>query len=180
MSDDAILTEMSVILRNVISRNWGWFSRENERMHLQTLDDKGQPQKVWLEERGQRVCEPAADCTLPGSELKKLREKVQLERSFIELRWINFMIAHGWLIARLDGSIVTLTAYPRTHNAFERQIELRDVYPGAYSKDVIRTWEALPIVVSLDAEHCCLVVGDQRDEPDDRNRLRLTDWVFVG
>ena len=31
---------MAKVLRNVANQDWGWFSREDERMHLQTIGAK--------------------------------------------------------------------------------------------------------------------------------------------
>ena len=64
---------MPVILRNVpAGYNWGWYSREDPRMHLQVVDDahKGLGYRVWLEARGKRVFEPEGD--IPAKVLKKL------------------------------------------------------------------------------------------------------------
>ena len=48
---------MPVIIRNVPPGfNWGWYSREDPCMHVQTLD--GPEYKIWLEEAGKRVFEP--------------------------------------------------------------------------------------------------------------------------
>ena len=48
---------MAVILRDVpAGHNWGWFSREDARMHLQTLDRKHFGlYKIWLERAGRRA-----------------------------------------------------------------------------------------------------------------------------
>ena len=51
-------TAMPIVLRNVPSGcTWGWYSREDPRMHLQTLDETHQ-YKIWLESKGRRVVEP--------------------------------------------------------------------------------------------------------------------------
>src|SRR5205823_6754388 len=41
--------------------DWGWYSREDPRMHLQVVDrqHKGFKYKVWLEARGRRIFTPA-------------------------------------------------------------------------------------------------------------------------
>src|SRR4051812_31009476 len=65
--------EMPAILRDVPPGfNWGWYSREDPRMHLQTVDAEHQgDHKVWLEARGRRVFEPAMK--IPSRVLKEIR-----------------------------------------------------------------------------------------------------------
>ena len=120
-------TAMAVVLRNVADHNWGWFSREDPRMHLQTVDPQAQKErteaKVWLEAKGQRTFE-LAEGDISGPNLKKLRAKVTADRQYIETLWVGFMIENGWLKAEIAESVVTLTAYPGQHNAFTRKINL--------------------------------------------------------
>lgn len=108
-------TAMAVVIRNVARHNWGWFSREDPRMHLQTVDEdslRGPSKiKVWLEFNGKRVFE-LAEGQISSPDLKKLRDKVETERENIEDRWANFMYQNGWLKYQLNGSTLTLTAYP--------------------------------------------------------------------
>jgi len=169
---------MAVVLRNVADHNWGWFSREDERMHLQTVDEGARTgpnkAKVWLEDRGKRVC-VAAEGKLSGADLKKLQAKVNAERPNIESRWINFMIKNRWLKAELEGSKVKLTAYPASHNKYTREIDLREEFPGAY--DGPRSWDLDPPKIDLDEEHAALAVGREA-ALDDREHIDLTKWIF--
>lgn len=171
---------MAVVLRNVADHNWGWFSREDERMHLQTVEKEAltgsKRVKVWLEDRGKRIC-TLADGKLTGTDLKKLQAKVKAERVAIEERWIDFMIAQGWLTAEMAGSVVTLTAYPKSHNKFTRTLDLRDEFPGAYS-DNEQSWDRVQVFCDLDQEHNALAVGTKKNM-DDRNHIRLTDLLFI-
>src|SRR5437870_2226352 len=88
---------MTVILRGVPKGyNWGWFSREEPRMHLQTVDSKHfHDFKVWLEHDGKRVFEPTR--AIPRDIREKLEQKVAERRLNVEGRWTNLMIKNGWI-----------------------------------------------------------------------------------
>jgi hypothetical protein len=119
------VSPMPVVLRNVPSGyDWGWYSREEPRMHLQVVDKKHAylHYKVWLEDRAKRIFEPAVD--MPPKILKKLENEIRVKRSSIEMEWVGLMIAKGWLRHRLSDLILTLTAYPGTPNQFERKVDL--------------------------------------------------------
>lgn len=127
-------TPMVVILRRVPKGyDWGWFSREDPRMHLQTVDEqhRKRPFKVWLEEKGRRICEPAGE--IPGKVLGKLREEVARDRYAIEDSWTVFMLKNNWLDLSLRGSLITLTAYPQFPGSrFTRSVDLADYLRGIY------------------------------------------------
>src|ERR1019366_6573035 len=57
---------VAVILRDVPKGiNWGWYSRENGRMHLRTVASaSSNPYTVWLEVNGKRMCK--ADGPMPN------------------------------------------------------------------------------------------------------------------
>jgi hypothetical protein len=109
--------------------HWGWYSREEPRMHLQTVDDKHEGlYKVWLEERGRRIFEPAT--RIDKRVLTILRRAVNERRQNIEGRWVRFMIKKGWLQVFLSAPKATLVAYPNTPNSFARVIDLsEDILP---------------------------------------------------
>ncbi|MCS6975702.1 MAG: hypothetical protein NZM31_01660 [Gemmatales bacterium] len=118
---------MPVILRDVPpGYHWGWYSREEPRMHLQIVDRQHLHlgYKVWLEDRGKRVFQPEPG--IPAKVLKALREACQRERQRIEADWVSFMIVNGWLSFRLKGSVVELTAYPGQRHSFRRSLDLKD------------------------------------------------------
>lgn len=173
-------TAMAVVIRNIADHDWGWFSREDERMHLQTVEEgaRSGPKraKVWLEDRGKRIC-TLDDGKVSGSDLRKLWAKIKAERANIESRWIHFMIQNGWLKAELAGSVVTLTAYPKSHNKFTRTIDLREEFPGAYSDRVVEPWDEHPPKIALDGKHAALAVG-REVALDDRSHIDLTKWIF--
>jgi hypothetical protein len=152
--------DMAVILRNTPpGYHWGWFSREDQRMHLQIVDKAHAhlDYKVWLENKGRRVFEPEAG--MPPKVLKSLEAAVQNERKRIEAEWASFMIRKGWLKVRLDGGTIVIGAYPKSHNRFERTVELLDLIPNeSIAKKVT------PKDVALNEEFACLELFPQRDE----------------
>ena len=172
-------TAMAVVLRDVAHHNWGWFSNEDQRMHIQTVDSDARngPSriKVWLETKGQRGFN-LGEGTLPGADIRKLKSKVDAERGTIEAKWIHFMIQNDWISAVLKGSTITVTAYPKSHNKFHREIDLRLRYPGAYKGP--GSWDDLPPQVTFDRENGLLVVGREKNV-DDRSHIDLGEFLFV-
>jgi hypothetical protein len=127
---------MPLILKGVPrGYNWGWFSREDPRMHLQVIDDehKSLHYKVWIENRGRRTFEPNG--AIPGHVLKALRSRVAAERERIENLWTSLMVQSKWITAALDGSVVTVTAYPKFPGSrFTRTVDLKEYLPGIYDR----------------------------------------------
>jgi hypothetical protein len=125
---------MATILRGVPKGyDWGWFSREDPRMHVQVIDDEHKllHYKVWLENRGRRAFEPEGK--VPGKVLQALRAKLETERERIEILWTGLMVQSKWISAALHGSIVTLTAYPKVPGSrFTRTVDLKEHLPGIY------------------------------------------------
>lgn len=163
---------MSVILRNVPpGYNWGWYSREDQRMHLQTVDDKHfNLYKVWLENKGSRVFEPAGP--IPARVLKSLKAEVASKRRHLEGRWARFMIKNGWLQLHVALPHVSVTAYPNTPNKFTRKVNLHDWF-RAETYDRIR-----PVDVFLNEEMGSLAVF--KDVPEDlRDDFDLTRILWL-
>ena len=152
--------DMAVIIRDVPPTfNWRWFSREDQRMHLQTVDRAHAPlhYKVWLESRGKRVFEPEPG--IPAKVLKTLEKVVGKERERIEAEWASFMIKKGWVQARLTGSVITLVAYPKTPNHFERTIAVNELIGNpAFAEKLTQS------DVGLNAEFACLEIYPQLRE----------------
>ena len=102
---------MAVILEDVPpGHDWGWYSREEQRMHLQTVDERHfQHYKVWLEKNGKRVFEPAETklrgktIKLPKKVLEELEDIVAAHRDDIEARWVRLMIDQQWLRLHVTG-----------------------------------------------------------------------------
>jgi hypothetical protein len=127
---------VTVVLRDVPpGYNWGWYSREDQRMHLQTVDREHKNQyKVWLEANDKRVFEPAGP--IPAAILKKLKAEVARRRAPIDAEWVHFMIEHRWLKHEVHDRFVTLTAYPRMPTKIERTIDLADYLGPEWAAEV--------------------------------------------
>src|SRR5262245_39896620 len=82
--------------------DWGWYSREEPRMHLKVIDEKHKrlKYKVWLEKEGRRVVEPAGE--IPVKILTALRTELARNRDVVEDSWVRFMIRKGWLKAFVE------------------------------------------------------------------------------
>jgi hypothetical protein len=158
---------MAVILPNVPKGiNWGWYSREDTRMHLQTVDSKNQnAYKVWLEKNGKRVFEPATP--IPARILKKLEAAVEERRRYIEGRWVNYMIKQDWLELRMAGTLITVIAYPHVPGSrFSRTVDLTEWLPGIYNPES-KMWPKTPVQpedVGLNSEMAAIEIWKQRDE----------------
>lgn len=161
---------MAVILRGIPKGyNWGWFSREDPRMHLQTVDEQHRksPFKVWLEEKGKRIFEPVGE--VPAKPLSKLREAVLLDRRAIEDPWTVFMLRNEWIELAMSGSVITVTAYPRFPGSrFTRTVDLADVLPGIYDPhSQLAPREKKPVKpeeVVLSRELCAIEIWPQQPE----------------
>jgi hypothetical protein len=167
---------MPTLIRNVAGHNWGWFSQEDQRMHLQTVEAEARSgpnkAKIWLESKGKRIFELATG-DISGPDLKRLKAKVDSERSILEAKWISLMIHHEWIKAELEGHIVVVTAYPNTHNKFSRKLDLKKFYPGCYPN-----WNKYPPIVDFD-DNGMLRIGNDKN-PDYRDSIALEDYLFVG
>ena len=122
-----------IILGNVPKGyHWVWHSREDPRMHLQTVDaTRMGDYKVWLEKDGKRVLEPAGD--IPAKVLKALRAEVEKRRRNIEGQWTWLMMKNKWLTVHMRGREVTVTAYPGVPGArFVRTFDMAEHFPGLY------------------------------------------------
>ncbi len=151
---------MLVILRDVpTGYHWGWYSREEPRMHLQVVDRQHQHlgYKVWLEEKGRRVFLPEPG--IPAKVAKALREACQRQRARIEADWVAFMIVNGWLSFRLRGSVIELTAYPGQRSAFRRSLDLKN-----WIADPTLLRKISPEVVRLNDEFAWLELFTDRPE----------------
>jgi hypothetical protein len=158
---------MTVILRGVPPGiDWGWFSREDPRLHLQTVDSKNLHRyKVWLEEDGKRAFEPIGK--IPGKILKVLEAEVKKLRRHIEGRWVNLMIENDWLMLRMRGREVTLTAYPAFPGArFTRTLDIADYFPARYdpASSIKDKSPITPADLVLNEELAAIEVWPQKEE----------------
>lgn len=172
-------TGMAVLVRTVASHNWGWFSTEDGRMHIQTVDrgflHKPTRIKFWLEQQGKRIF-AWAEGKISAPETKALKAAVRANRANLEVEWVAFMLQNRWLEARLRGSIVTLVAYPG-HNTFTRDIDLRQICPGCYEPDNEDGWDARPPELRWDHEHGMLQVG-RKSNRDHWRHIDVSRYLF--
>jgi hypothetical protein len=113
---------MPVFLRGVpTGHNWGWYSREDPRMHVQSVERK-YDYRIWLENRGQKVFEPEGK--IPARVLKALREAVTAKRQLIDDNWVALMLDKDWIALHIALPKLTLVAYPNTPTKFTRVIDL--------------------------------------------------------
>ncbi len=164
---------MAVILRDVPpGLNWGWFSREDPRMHLQTVDEAHRNlYTVWLERKGARAFEPVE--AVPAKVLKKLQSEVARRRKHIEGRWAIFMIKNRWLRIHVALPEVAITAYPGTPNKFTRKVNLQEWFSAAAYASI------KPDDVFLNEEVGALSVF--KDVPEDlRHDFDLTTILWQG
>lgn len=140
---------MAKIIRSVPSGyDWGWFSREDERMYLQTVDRTHfNEHKVWLERDGERVFEPVG--AIPTKVRDAIARVVRDRRLSIEAEWCHFAIMNRWMEAHRDGDLVTVTVYPRKSGEIKRTLDLRKGFPE------VADTAAVPF---LDAEDASLVL----------------------
>lgn len=147
--------------------DWGWYSREDQRMHLQTVDEKNcNRYKVWLEKDGKCVFEPAEG--IPTKILKVLETEVKKERRHIEGRWVDFMIAQDWLELHTQDKIVNAIAYPNLPGSrFVRTVDLAEWLPGIYNPSS-KVWPPpepiKPEEVVLSKEMAAIEVYPQKHE----------------
>ena len=105
---------------------WGWYADENPRMRLETLPTK---YRVWLEERGRRVFEPA--WKIPRAALARLRTFLNGSGwDEVERTWAQHMWMRGQVKAKLlANGTLKVTAYPGTDGEYVRRIPLRSCLP---------------------------------------------------
>ena len=157
-----------IVLRSVPKGySWGWFSREDSRMHLQTVDSKNLGRyKVWLENDGKRVFESVGN--ISAKVMKTLEAEVKKSRRHIEGRWVNFMIANDWIEIHTLGTIITVVAYPNVPGSrFTRTVDLVEWLPGIYnpSSKVWPPFEPVkPEEVVLSKELPAIEIYPQKDE----------------
>ena len=153
----------------VAGLNWGFYSDEEPRMHIQAMHGK-HPYKVWLERRGDRIFEPAND--VPTAVLKRLKLELGSKEDRAENMWCGLMIDLGRVAFSVAAGSVTLTMYPGTHNSYQRTFSL----PEKAGRSTVSLSKR---DMELDSESAALIVGT--DRPEDRwSYVRLAPIVFTG
>ncbi len=162
--------EMAIVIKDVPpGHNWGWFSREDPRMHVQTVDKAHLNRyKVWLEERGRRVFQ--VDKSIPSDVENRLRDEVEAHRSELDAAWISHMINKGWITFIVANRRITLRVYPGTAHEFTRQIDLDEHVPRHAA-----TMTGTDVELSQDP---VAVVIWPRKPPAQQEHIDLTDIVF--
>lgn len=174
-----IRTAMSVVLPQVVHHDWGWWSSDHQRMHIQTVDKKSQVGPnvihVWLENKGVRTfqVEPKDVGKLSSREVKTLHAAVDRWRGMIEGMWTAWIIDKHWIKFRLVGDIITLTVYTAL-DSFQRQISIRqdiglaEPYAAKITQDDLM----------LDPDHAALVL--RRHAPPGRQiHVALPDILWL-
>lgn len=158
-----------VVLRDIPTGcNWGWFAREDQRMHIQTVNRERRGMRVWLETDGHRTF--VSDGPLKASVEQALRVAVTEHRDMIDAMWISFMITKGWLrIAKAGGPIVALDVYPFSNSQRTVQIDILEEFPNASTSD---------LEVALDPSLPALVVGASFPE-NRQNHIDLVDHIWL-
>jgi hypothetical protein len=171
------ISAMAVLIPRAASRSWGFFSREDERFHLQTTKGRYK-MKYWLESRGERTFDYAPNSqgtkALTGSDLQELKDAIKKDEDYLEEEWALLCMKKGWVAMSIDGTVITLSFYPGNHNSFQRFIDMRDELPGVYNKA-----EAPPVTADLDEETIAIRVGD-RPNKDLRYHIPLQSVMFIG
>lgn len=167
---------MAVLLRGVSRHDWGFYSREDERLHIQTVDSasyKGRRKaKVFLEEQGKRVFLVDMVGDMTRSEFKDLLHEVQERSDEIEHSWVEDLEETGKLTIALRGDEVLLTVFPGTHNKRVVPVSLRELFPAVDSFD---DW-----VATFDRSLGALAIGSKSKAQDRRHHLRVEDFLFHG
>lgn len=163
-------TEMAIVIKDVPpGHNWGWFSREDPRMHIQTVDKAHMNRyKIWLEERGRRVFQ--VDKQFPPTIETQLRAEVEARRAEIDAAWISHMINKRWITLAVANGVVMLRVYPGTAHEFTRQIDLHHHVPRHAAN--VTTAD-----VELSQDPVAVVVWPHKP-PEQQEHIDLTDVVF--
>jgi hypothetical protein len=163
-----------VILRDVPpTYDWGWYSREDPRMHLQAVDkdhsDLGY--KVWLERDGRRAIEPEPG--IPAKVWRALHAQILNRRGMIEAHWISHMMRKGWLELQVVPPLVVLVAYPRHPHRFVRTLDLREDFG-----DLETLGKITPRDVVFNEEYAVVEVFPKRDIAS-RTHIRLESILWT-
>jgi hypothetical protein len=118
---------MPKLLRQVGGIDWGFFSEQETRLHLQSLGAVKE-YKVWLECGGSRCFEDAEPRgnVLPPKIRRELYAATIQNRYPVENYWVAQQIKLGRLLVVVDPGryVATLKMYPGTHNELVRQVDV--------------------------------------------------------
>jgi hypothetical protein len=138
--------------------SWGFFSREDPRMHLQSTGKHRNEYHVWLEKNGNRVFEP--DKGDSNTVFSKLYDALKKKEDHVESTWVRFMLDKGWLNFHLDGKNLILKAYPGLNHSFTRTIDLTK-----HSMEIREgTVDPVKMHIKLDRTEACIILFSDRPE----------------
>jgi hypothetical protein len=178
MAYSYIKIAMPTLLENVVRHDWGFYSREEQRMHLQTLHTKRDDSiKVFLESRGKRVFELESG-SITNKEFKELKEVVDNKRTWLEEQWLDDCLTKGWIVIEkfdYNNQIIYVSLYTG-HNKIVRAVNLKKLFPWSYSEG--RFWGVSGGDFFLDQKNMCINVGKEADKKLNKY-LNLSDVLFV-
>lgn len=150
---------MPVLLRNTPQGyDWGFYSREEPRMHLQTMRGAPAAYKLWLEHQGSRVIEKAGE--IPAKIFNAVKSALETDDMLawrVRAEWVHQMLVKGWLRLHLEGTCAVITAYPDTPHQFQRRVQLADHARPSLFVDP-------PQDVRFDDETASLMIGARHPE----------------
>lgn len=172
---------MAKLLRNLAGHDWGFWSDEEPRFHIQTVEkdaeDGPKAVKFWLEDRGTRTFELVYGKT----RVAEVRKRVRAEWHDLEARWIALMVAKGWVRAYLkDGDKIIVEAYPGDAGAsFTRVLDLREILAGHFSPHVRGGRPIKPKDITINRELDAVEIWPDLHESK-RHHFPLSKILFVG
>ncbi len=153
------IVAMATILDGVAKLDWGFYSREEDRMHLQVVGPRGSPNyKVFLEREGKRVFEPAKDREPPPIVDKALRKALARDLHIVEAEWLDRLIKTKKILVKLHPATETATVdvYPGTRDKIHRTIILA-THATVDEYDSAEKWR-------LDGDLSALVLNADKDK----------------
>ena len=172
---------MAELILNLADHDWGFWTREEQRFHIQTVETGAQKGpnavKFWLERRGVRTFQLAYG----DVNAAEVSERVRAEWDFLEAKWISLMVERGWVRAYLkDGDKIIVQAYPDNKGAtFVRTINLREVLAGHFSPHVRETTPITPKDIVINKRLNAVEIWPDLPSSD-RHHFPLSEFLFEG
>jgi hypothetical protein len=150
---------MSKVFRDVSGVTWGFYTKAEQRMHLQVIEPKELKYKIWFEENGYRIFEPIGK--IPDRVLTPLRKIVEADdRWILEVKWTKLIIDKSWIKVKVNHATgaATFTVYPNSRDSFVRVENLSDyvTFPDFYAQGNYR----------FDRNTCSLVLNAKAEETE--------------
>jgi hypothetical protein len=163
---------MPKIVPNVAKIDWGFYSENETRMHLQALGDAPKF-KVWLEQNNKRCFIDAGDVPMKRGMFNELKTAVVPDRYRIDNFWFAMQIDLGHVkLEKFERDFkVKLTLYPGTNHANVKTLLLNKLKTFPDAADMMKH-------VALDASMAAISFGTHRPA-ERRYDLYLPD-IFWG